>query len=156
MQNVLLALGWEGDVEALWTDFAKQCKSAATGVPYEEVDATSCTSIDKDEVLALYSSPAYHTELYSSRAAEEIIRLLKTVFDAADADGSGAISCAELLEFSAILSERFDLEADPALLSSVLVRTLDRNKDNQISFAELAVMSLELTYRACSLSFLCR
>ena len=80
MQKVMLDLGWEGDVDEMWTDFVKQCKSAATGVPYEVVDA-SCTEIDKDEVLALYSSPTYSTELYCARAAEEIIGLLKALFD---------------------------------------------------------------------------
>jgi hypothetical protein len=139
MQNALTDLGWEGDIDSLWTDLVKQCKSAATGVPYDEVDAMSCTEIVQDEVLALYSSPAYHTELYASRAAEEIIGLLKTLFDAADTDRSGAISGEELRAMSAILSERFNLEADPAFLSSVLVDTLDRNKDKQISYSEFAV-----------------
>ncbi len=132
MQKVMLDLGWEGDVDEMWTDFAKQCKSAATGVPYEVVDA-SCTEIDKDEVLALYSSPTYSTEFYCARAAEEIIDLLKTLFDAADTDGSGTIP-GEALQG---ISEACSLEAVPAFLSSI--DTFDRNKDNQISFSELAV-----------------
>jgi hypothetical protein len=44
-----------------------------------------------------------------------------------------------LRAMSAILSERVNLEADPAFLSSVLVDTLDRNKDKQISYSEFAV-----------------
>ena len=156
MQKVMLDLGWEGDEDEMWNDFAKQCKSAATGVPYEVVDVSSCTEIDKDEVLALYSSPAYSTEFYCARAAEEIISLLRTLFDAADTDGSGAISGEELQGMAAILSERFSLEADPAFLSSVLVDTLDRNKDNQISFSEFAVPLIDrCIYLSIYLSIAC-